>query len=94
MSHDKELAAVDAVLQHDDQALDKLVNDSSEDVRVFVAKAGRSQDLNQLIDDPSPYVRMAVARYGRPEDRQKLLGDPSPMVRSEARRGLLRRSQQ
>lgn len=86
MTYEKELAAVDATLQHDDAALDRLVDDPSEDVRVFVAKAARPQDLDRLVTDPSPYVRMAVARYGRPEDRQKLLTDPSPIVRAEAQR--------
>ena len=89
MNHEKELEAIDATLAHDDQALDRLVHDPSEDVRIFVAKAARPQDLDKLVSDPSPFVRMAVAHYGRPEDRQKLLGDQSPMVRSEARRGLL-----
>ena len=91
MNHEKELAAVDAALQHDDQALDRLVSDPSETVRVFVAKVARPQDLDKLVNDPSPFVRMAVAHYGRPEDRQKLASDPSPMVRSEAKRQMAQR---
>ena len=87
----KELQAIDATLQHDDQTLDKLVKDPDEDVRVFVAKAARPQDLDVLASDPSPYVRMAVAHYGRPEDRQKLASDSSPMVRSEAKRQMAQR---
>lgn len=86
MTYEKELAAVDATLAHDDATLDKLVNDPDENVRIFVAKAARPQDLDRLVNDPSPYVRMAVAHYGRPEDRQKLLADPSPIVRAEAKR--------
>ena len=87
MSYDKELAAVDAALQHDDATLDKLVSDPSEDVRVFVAKAARPQDLDKLVSDPAVLVRAAVARYGRPEDRQKLASDPSPIVRAQVVRG-------
>lgn len=86
MTNEKELQAIDATLAHDDQALDRLVKDPSEDVRVFVAKAARPQDLDRLVSDSSALVRAAVARYGRPEDCQKLLADPSPIVRAEARR--------
>lgn len=86
MNHEKELQAIDAMLAHDDQALDRLVKDPSEDARVFVAKAARPQDLDRLVSDPSPIVRAAVARYGRPEDRQRLLTDPSPIVRAEAKK--------
>lgn len=85
MNHERELAAIDATLAHDDQALDRLVKDPDEDVRVFVAKAARPQDLDRLVSDPSPIVRAAVARYGRPQDRQKLLTDPSPLVRAQAK---------
>ena len=91
MAHERELQAIDATLAHDDQALDRLVRDPDEGVRVFVAKAARPQDLDILVNDPSPFVRMAVAHYGRPEDRQKLLGDQSPMVRSEAKRQMAQR---
>lgn len=86
MNHEKELQAIDATLVHDDATLDKLVSDSSEDVRIFVAKAARPQDLDRLVSDPSALVRAAVARYGRPEDRQKLLTDPSPIVRAQAKK--------
>lgn len=78
-----QLTAVDATLQHDDAALDKLVSNPDEDVRVFIAKAARPQDLDILVSDPSALVRAAVARYGRPEDRQKLASDPSPIVRAQ-----------
>lgn len=81
----KELQAIDATLAHDDQALDRLVTDPDEDVRVMVAKAARPQDLDVLVSDPSALVRAAVARYGRPEDCQKLLTDPSPIVRAQAK---------
>lgn len=86
MTNEKELQAIDAMLSHDDQALDRLVTDPSEDVRVMVAKAARPQDLDRLVSDPSALVRAAVARYGRPEDRQKLASDPSPLVRAQAQR--------
>lgn len=86
LRHERELQAVDAGLAHDDAALDKLVSDPDEDVRVIVAKAARPQDLDRLVHDSSALVRAAVAHYGRPEDRQKLLTDPSPIVRAEARR--------
>lgn len=84
--HEKELEAIDAMLAHDDQALDRLVKDPSEDTRVFVAKAARPQDLDKLVNDPSALVRAAVARYGRDQDRQKLLTDPSPIVRAQAKK--------
>ena len=84
MTHEKELQAIDAGLAHDDAALDKLVSDPDENVRIFVAKAARPQDLDRLVSDSSALVRAAVARYGRPEDRQKLLADPSPIVRAQA----------
>lgn len=86
MTHEKELQAIDATLAHDDQALDRLVKDPDEDVRVIVAKAARPQDLDRLVHDSSALVRAAVAHYGRPEDRQKLLTDPSPIVRAEAKK--------
>lgn len=85
-SREKELRAIDAVLDRDNAALDRLVTDPDENVRIWVAKAARPQDLDKLVSDPSPFVRMAVAHYGRPEDRQKLLVDPSPLVRAQARR--------
>ena len=91
MNHEKELEAIDATLAHDDQALDRLVTDPDENVRVFVAMQGRDEDLDKLVGDPSPFVRMAVAHYGRPEDRQKLASDPSPLVRAQAVRAQAKR---
>lgn len=82
---DMQLAAVDAVLAGDDRALDMLVDNPDENVRVIVAKAARPQDLDKLVNDPSRWVRLAVIHYGRPEDRQKLVNDPDPVVRLEAR---------
>lgn len=86
MTYEKELEAIDAMLNQDDTALDRLINSQDENVRIWVAKAARPQDLDRLVTDPSPLVRAAVARYGRPIDRQKLLTDSSPLVRGQAQR--------
>lgn len=83
---EKELRAIDAVLDRDDATLDRLVTDPDENIRIWVAKAARPQDLDRLATDPSPLVRAAVARYGRPSDRQKLLADQSPFVRAAVAR--------
>lgn len=82
-----ELAAVDARINNDDTALDKLVHDSDPNVRVMVAKAARPQDLDILVLDDDKWVRAAVARYGRLEDRKKLADDPDPIVRAQVVRG-------
>lgn len=89
MNYEKDIEAIneaiDAIRDHDDQALDRLVHHPSPDVRVFVAKAARPKDLDLLVNDPDWEVRLAVAHYGRLEDRQKLLTDPSGIVWSEAK---------
>ena len=68
--------------------LDKLLHDSSPNVRCSVAQHQCISHLNHLVYDPVAKVRQTVAKYGAPSHSLQLLKDKKVEVRNEARKNL------
>ena len=64
-SHNRELAAIDAAIDHNYEVLEILAHDENPMVRIMVAKVGRDQDRESLVHDENPMVREAVRRYSK-----------------------------